>query len=223
MDVVTVFVQVHSELVGALDECTVVGLLADTVHGTAGVVVDPPIVLVTTPPPVHHASRVLAPAAAAAVGVTYVGFPHRVRGVAVDAHVVVVHDTDVGIVLHLGERDFAVVDVTTVAAVVVGPQVVPDALHVQVGRHHRCLALAVREELLLLVALVERGGFFDVFVDFVLLGRDDCGLFGEKTGASHGLVLVGDFGLVFALDAAELGLEGCEEVLLDPVETMSRT
>ena len=69
------------------------------------VVVHPPVVLVRRVLPVHHAAWVIAVVAAIASGVADHDIPHRVRGVAVQAHVVGIHDADVGFGSMLLERD----------------------------------------------------------------------------------------------------------------------
>ena len=56
------------------------------------VVVHPPVVLVRGALPVHQAAWVVAVVAAIASCVADHDVPHRVRGVAVQAHVVGVHD-----------------------------------------------------------------------------------------------------------------------------------
>ena len=119
VDTVPNGVQQHTELELAFLENAVVGLLADTGESTAPVIVHPPIVLVAGVSPVHELSGVLAVGAPVAVGVADHDVPLAVGGVSVHAHVVVVVDADKGVVVLLVEGDFTVVDVASVAAVIV--------------------------------------------------------------------------------------------------------
>ena len=126
VDVVSVVVDPHLHLVCALLERPVVSVLAQTHHGVRHVVNHPPIVLVTGPLVHVEAAWVVALGAAVAVGVADHDVPDGVGGVAVDSHVIVVEDADVGVVHGLHELDVTVGHVARVAAIGVVEHAVVD-------------------------------------------------------------------------------------------------